>query len=236
MKTPMRAIVWRSFAILMLGSVVDDATAQSALRAKELTKGEWALVPEWCIDSQDGPYGGPDYGGMNKSPRAPKWVSLMGSDFWHMHHYCRGLRDILRLKQAGLSGPDRTFLIGRAIAEFEYVLGNCHPNMPLLPEVLLKKGEMHLLQQDLANAQFAFEQARKLRPDYWPAYDRWIVELVKLKRYDTARALAEEGLIHSPGEPTLTAHLTSIKQAASLTAAAPRNTRTARTAAASASR
>lgn len=180
-------------------------------KARGYTQGEWALLPEWCIDSQDGPYGSPEGGNYtNKSPRAGKWVSLMGQDFWHMHHYCRGLRDLRRTQIAGISRRDRETLLQRAVAEFEYIINNCQPSMALMPEVYLRMGETFLLQNKVGDANAAFEEARRLKPDYWPAYDRWIAVLLEIKQYDAARRLATEGLSHSPGQPELTARLQTI--------------------------
>lgn len=203
-----------TFCILL--SAMQPLYAQeTGVRARQITSGELTLLPEWCIDSQEGPYGGPEGGeGLNRSPRARQWVSLMGNDFWHMHHYCRGLRDVLRLKSAGLSKPDRQFLTGRAIGEFTYIINNCKNTMPLLPEVYLKKGEVHMMRQELSAASDAFEMSRKLKPDYWPAYDRWIAVLLEIKQFDKARALAQEGLGYAPNQPNLTARLAAINAAA----------------------
>ncbi len=211
-----RTLVMAAAVLGLFTAAADDAQAQAAgIRAKEYTAGEQALLPEWCIDSQDGPYGSPEGGSYtNKSPRAPAWVNAMGSDFWHMHHYCRGLRDTMRLRSAGLSGLDKNFLTQRAVSEFYYVINNCKPTMPLMPEVYLKLGEVYLLQQNLPEAQAAFERSRELKPDYWPAYDRWIGVLMGLKQFDTARALVKEGLAHSPAEPTLLARSAALDAAA----------------------
>lgn len=188
------ALVWGAAA----------AQVSAAIRAKEPTPGELALLPEWCIDSQDGPYGSPEGPtGMNRSPRAAKWVAAMGTDFWHMHHYCRGLRDTLRLRRPALSPGERTFLMERAINEFEYVITNCLPSMPLMPEVLLKKGQIHLMRGDLEAASLTFERSRQLKPDYWPAYTMWVDALLELRQYDAARALIEEGLRQVPQSPQL---------------------------------
>lgn len=201
-------------AILLSGCALAWAQSAGDPKWRGYTQGEWALMPEWCIDSQDGPYGSPEGGNwMNKSPRAPTWVAIMGQDFWHMHHYCRGLRAKLRLQRPGLSTLDRNWLIRNAISEFEYIFNNCKPTMPLMPEVYLKLGEVHLINKDLGSAQAAFEQSRRLKPDYWPAYDRWIGVLIDLKQWERARQLTQEGLSHMPGEPNLSARLQRIESA-----------------------
>ena len=222
------------FALLALPSAPLHAQVQPNLSANFYTKGDYALLPEWCMDSQDGPYGSPEGGEyLNKSPRARQWVSLMGSDFWHMHHYCRGLKGMLRLRSPGIPPQLRTGLMKSTLGEFAYVINNCGPKMPLLPEVYLKQGEVFLMLGDLPNAQTSFEKSRELKPDYWPAYDRWLAVLIDLKRWDTARELAQEGLRLSPAQPNLTARLAAIdagagrkaggaKSAAASTGDAPR--------------
>jgi tetratricopeptide (TPR) repeat protein len=195
---------------LLLAATSLPALAQQLIRDEirnrsGYTQGQWALLPEWCIDSQDGPYGSPEGAAwLNKSPRAPHWVTLMGHDFWAMHHYCRGLRQELLLNSLGAVTPrERAAMIENALDEYRYIFRNTKPTMPLLPEVYLKAGEMHLLRNDLPAAQQHFEMARQLKKDYWPAYTRWVDVLIGLKQTDRARELVAEGLAHMPGEPNL---------------------------------
>ena len=203
-------------AVCMFLPAVAPAQMSPRVTAKEVTPGEQALLPDWCIDSQDGPFGSPEGSdGLNRSPRARQWVSLMGADFWHMHHYCRGLRDLVRLKGSVLTPTERTYLLGRAINEFDYVLKICQPTMPLLPEVLLRRGESQTQMGDLVGAIDSFHGALKLKPDYWPASDRLLGVLIGLKQYDRARALADEALAASPGEPSLLARRQAIGAAVS---------------------
>lgn len=206
-----RAIAFIAGVLLLCHGASIAQGMSSRATAKQVTPGEQALLPEWCIDSQDGPYGGPEGGeGLNKSPRARKWVGLMGTDFWHMHHYCRGLRDVLRLSTMVLSPRERVFLQERAVDEFNYLLKVCRPTMPLLPEVLLKKGEIQTQMGEIVGALDSFEASTRLKPDYWPAYDRWLGVLIKFKQYDRAAAVLEQGLAASPGQPNLVAWQKSI--------------------------
>ena len=189
--------------LLAFTALAAHAQLRPEISSLTFTEGEWALLPEWCIDSQQGPYGSPEFGGLNKSPRASQWVALMGPDFWHMHHYCRGLTDLNRLNRADLSPRERIALMETAINEFKYVINNCKPTMPLMPEAFLRMGDVHVMRNDYAQASAAFEQARRLKPDYWPAYSRWADVLIGLKQFERARALLEEGLGHSPQQPVL---------------------------------
>ncbi len=202
---PAMAIAVACTAVLLL-SFMPAAHAQlnGSLMSRTFTQGEWAVLPEYCIDTQAGPFGGPEGGGgMNRSPRAPQWVGLMGGDFWNMHHYCYALRDLRRVDDARATARDRTALLQRAEDDMGYVIKTSSPSMPLMPEVLLKLGEVKLKLGDLPGAQEAFERSRALQPDYWPAYTRWIDVLVGLKQTGTARALAEEGLRFSPDSAEL---------------------------------
>jgi tetratricopeptide (TPR) repeat protein len=75
--------------------------------------------------------------------------------------------------------------------------------MPLMPEVYLRVGDLYLRKGDRPKASDAFAAARRLKPDYWPAYTRWADELVSLRLFDAAEALIDEGLLHEPNEPQL---------------------------------
>ncbi|MBK9234539.1 MAG: hypothetical protein IPO19_00105 [Rhodoferax sp.] len=66
-------------------------------------------------------------------------------------------------------------------------------------------GEAHLLLGSTGSAADAFRTARELKPDYWPAYTRWIDALLKSNQKAEAKALAAEGLRYSPQAPELVA-------------------------------
>ena len=199
-----RRVCHAALLLSMLPALQVHAQMREELRSRAFSDGEWALLPEWCIDTQQGPYGGPEGGaGLNKSPRAGQWLGLMGTDFWNMHHYCRGLTDENRLKRADLSPRERTALMESAINEYRYVIRTSKPTMPLMPEAFLRIGDLQVTRGQLPEASAAFEQARKLKPDYWPAYSRWAEVLIELKQMERARALLEEGLAHSPQQPVL---------------------------------
>ena len=192
-------------ALLMAAALPALAQASTAVTSTQITRGEYHVLPEYCPDTQGGP------NGALSAPNARKWVALMGADFWHMHHYCWGLRDMLRLRQAGLTPNERQMLMGRAVGDFEYVLNRVQPTMPLLPEVLLKKGEVHEMQGNLSAALEAFAASMKFKPDYWPAYDRTVSIYLGLKQTDKALAVAERGLLASPNQPNLLALVQAIK-------------------------
>ena len=204
------------------------AQRASARAPRGFTWGELAVLPDYCRDTQGVLYGA--HGSHDDSPRAAEWVAKMGEDFWHMHHYCYALRDMRQATEAGASPSRKTYLYLRAVGDLMYVVNNCQPSMPLFPEVYLKLGEVYLLQGNVVDAKVAFERARLIRPDYWPAYTRWIDVLVPLKLHKEAKALAEEGLRHAPdAEPLRQAFIrlggnpAAVKPAATAAAAAPPN-------------
>lgn len=207
-----RLIVCGIFLVLCFG--VNDAIAQGFPRAEPVgfTWGELSLLPEYCKDTQGTVWDTLGNGGP-MAPETPKWVSLMGEDFYHAHHYCYGLRNILRAQAVGESTAQGKDLLRNALGEFRYMFKNTSPMMPLKPEIYLKNGEVHLKLGNIVEAGVSFEQARRLKPDYWPAYSRWADVLLGLKQHDTARKLLEDGLQHSPGQQELVKRLTSLERA-----------------------
>jgi tetratricopeptide (TPR) repeat protein len=168
------------------------------------TAGQWALLPEWCRYTQDNAEAWRANIPWHAVPEAQKWIALLGPDMQHLHHYCRGMRaELLLTSIPDLNPRERLTLNERIVDEMQYIISTCQPTMRLMPEVLIKKGDAHLRMGQLPLASEAFEQSRRLKPDYWPAYTRWADVLISLKQFDRARALIEEGLANAPGEPQL---------------------------------
>jgi len=190
--------------LLALAGAVSSATGNEDRLPKEpnnFTWGELALLPEYCRDTMATLYQLPS--NPQESPRAPYWVSLMGKDFWHMHHYCWGLREMLRHGLAGKTPQQRRGHVEQALLEYAYVVRNVSPTMILMPEVYLKIGEAHLLLGDVPAAAQAFATSRSLKPDYWPSYQKWIDVLVASRQYEQALQLARQGLAAAPDSPEM---------------------------------
>jgi tetratricopeptide (TPR) repeat protein len=197
MKHALLSTVTSASALALI--VVSAASAQTDRMPTEpngFTWGELSLLPAYCKDTQGVLY--QVQGNGQDSPRAPYWVSLMGQDFWHMHHYCYGQVAILRASQPQMTPVDRKRLYTRAVNEYGYVIRNSSPTTALMPEVFYKLGEAHLLLENVGAAQQAFARSRDLKPDYWPAYTKWADVLAGIKQYDQALALVREGLRHAP--------------------------------------
>lgn len=184
-------------AILFSGGGLQFSHAQIASevdigqRRGSFTPGELALLPPYCHAMQ----GSPDYTG----PGGARWRAWLGNDLQHIHHYCRGLRDVIFATFVARIPPHhRSFLWERAVDEYDYMLRNSAPTMPLLPEIHFKRGEALLKLGRVFEAEESFTRAWKLKPDYWEPYAAWADKLVELKMYDRARDTLENGLAQAP--------------------------------------
>jgi hypothetical protein len=185
-------------ALLLLAA----AASVRADRPEGITDGEIALLPPYCVDTQGFSYGA---SANNMSPRAPRWIALMGETFWAMHHYCWGLANFRRAQMAGVPKERRAYLVQTAIDDYRFVVRNAPATFVLLPEIYTRIGEAHVFLRQYTQAGSAFEKARSLKPDYWPPYVAWIDVLVQLKLTTQARKLLSEGLAIMPTEPALLA-------------------------------
>lgn len=202
---------WLASGLVLVAAPV---FAQTDAGRPKYTAADWAMLPVWCIDTQDGSFGAPSFGsspvGRNRSPRSDKWTGLFGNDFWHMHHICRAMYHEQRSRIGVLSSKERAESVSRALGDYEYILQNCSSRMILMPEVYYRIGDLRLKFNDPVRAGEAFLAARRLKPDYWPAYVRWVDQLIALKLTDQALTLVQEGLTHSPGQADLLQRLKAL--------------------------
>lgn len=178
-------------AAMPLPLLAQETGVDIGQRRGSFTAGELALLPPVCNAMQ----GMPDYTG----PGGARWRGWLGKDLQHVHHYCRGLRDVIFATfDARITSQQRKFLWERAIDEYGYMIQNCAPTMPLLPEIFFKRGEALLKLNRLAEAESSFKQSWKLKADYWPAYAAWADKLVELKQIERARETLEIGIERAP--------------------------------------
>ena len=109
-----------------------------------------------------------------------------------------------RSQRAGLAKQTRKGLWDAAKGDFFYVINHTPKDFVLLPEIYTRLGETELLLEQPQNAKNSFEMARKLKPDYWPAYSHWAEYLRKNGHREEALAIVKEGLKHSPQSKVLT--------------------------------
>lgn len=127
----------------------------------------------------------------------------MGEHFWAMHHHCWGLIRFRRSEQLGVPPVVRRGLLRHAIGDFEFVTKSMPRDFIMAPEIFTYTGRAHLLLNESGLAERAFINARKAKPDYWPAYSWWSTYLINNGRREEARELIEEGLRHSPDSKVL---------------------------------
>jgi Tetratricopeptide repeat len=190
-----------STSALLVVALISLLPVAGFARPDEVTAAEMKTLPAYCIDTEGFGYG--HERSANRSPRAGHWEGLMGRGFWTLHHYCYGL--IYRHRVASKSVPRgrRAFTIGQMISEYYFVIHNTRPGFVLLPEVWTRIGEAELMRDNVGGAHDAFQTARQLRPDYWPAYSMWAEVLLKARSPDKARTVLAEGLSHAPNSAEL---------------------------------
>jgi len=166
-----------------------------ANKPKNITKAEMALIPKYCPDTMGFGYGDAHF---NTSPRAPHWVSMLGKDFWNLHHYCWALINLNRANRFGIAKQLRKGILEDVLNDYRYVLDRAASDFILAPEILTRVGEAELKLARPERADEAFSRARQIKPDYWPAYSHWIEYLIAKGRRAEAKSLAQEGLEYSP--------------------------------------
>ena len=171
-------------------------------RRRTFTPGEMALVPEYCQFQQGDP--------RRDTPRGRYYMSVLGPALDDIHHYCRGLRDMMFARTLSLRPEHKRALWERAVQEIDYVIKRNPPTLVLMPELFYRRGEAMIELGRLDEAQLAFERSRALKPDYWPAYTRWADYLVEMKRIDEARALLQEGAKQAPDSAELQQRLSRL--------------------------
>jgi tetratricopeptide (TPR) repeat protein len=193
-------------ALLVAGLLIPHlAVADTPLN---ITRGEVALLPPYCPDSQtfglqgfrEGPH-----------PKQQVWIAEMGQTFWAIHHYCWALVSASRAKRAGVSAQQRVGLYQAAIADSYYVLEHSQPDFVLLPEIYLRMGQFAIGAGDPVRAAEFFEKSRERKPDYWPAYVELANLNISLGRKQVALEAVQAGLLAVPDQANLKELLTRLK-------------------------
>jgi tetratricopeptide (TPR) repeat protein len=171
-----------------------------AMQPYNITQAEMALVPAYCKDANTFGYGGT---ADNMSPNAPKWVALMGTGFWAIHHYCWALITLMRVQKSSTPPVIKTGARREALGDLGYVIEHSPPDFIMLPEIFTKKGQIELNLDSPRDAEASFAKARALKPDYWPAYFHWAEYLKASGHKAQAKVLVEEGLSYTPDAKAL---------------------------------
>ena len=198
---------------LVLGAWSLMPSTGLADKPKNITQGELAIAPTYCVDTMGlAGYGDAYY---NTSPRAPHWVSLMGKGFWAMHHYCYALINLARSEKFGVSDQQRQALRMSAINDIDYVLTNTTESFVMRPELLVKKGAVLVTLHQGRAAVAAFREASQSKQDYWPAYTHWAELLRSNGKVEEAKTVVEAGLKYAPDAKLLQSMLADLSNASS---------------------
>lgn len=171
-----------------------------ATKPADIKDAEMAMLPKYCPDTMGFNYGDAYY---NTSPRAKYWVSVMGKDFWNVHHYCWAQINRLRATKNGVRPEFRRGKLEEVRSDYLYVIEKAKKDFVLLPEILTRLGEIELLLEHVEAAGEAFARARSIKPDYWPAYSGWAEYLIKIGKRNDASILVKTGLEYVPSAKVL---------------------------------
>lgn len=180
---------------------------------ENITMGDLALTHPICFHVQAIPITGWTRL-ARESPQSNYWDAKIGGSemLWAMHHYCWALIHLRRADGPSVTPEERKYLRGVAISDFYYVVRHAQrlsnpASFLMLPEILHRIGDAYALLENTSGAITAYEQARTVKPDYWPPYlgHAQLLEKVGLRK-QAVRAL-EQGLQIMPDEPNLSAAL-----------------------------
>ena len=171
-----------SFSMLIPGI----ASAKPA----NVTEAELQILPRYCRDTMWFP--------ARHSQRKDYWIGVMGKTFIHMHHYCWGLVNLNRARKSEVRLGRKMSGLNDVLNDFRYVVNAAPPDFLLLPEIYTRIGEVELLLKNTQKANEAYEKARNLKSDYWPAYSQWVEFLISIGKRSEALELVKNGLKHSP--------------------------------------
>ena len=104
-------------------------------RRVTFTDGELQRLPDFCRYQQ-----GPNF----DTQQGLYYRQVLGVAQSHIHHYCRGLRDMFFARVAPVSAQVRRALWDRALDEMNYMVRNTPQDNTLMPEVWYQRGEVLL--------------------------------------------------------------------------------------------
>ena len=108
--------------LICLCSVLYSEAADFKMKPFEPTPAEIANMPEMCLAK---------WHATRNSSRAQEinayYFKVFGQDWTHMHHYCFALNFAKRASAPNISKAEKTFELGRAVNNLEYVLEHTSP-------------------------------------------------------------------------------------------------------------
>lgn len=156
-----------------------------------VTSAEMATIPPYCPYAQS-------WDQYMVSPESKRWASILGKPFHAIHHYCWAQINMQRALRSGTPEATRISLFKSVRDDYLYVAQRATPDFVLLPEIMSRLGEVEVRLSLIREADQSFAMARKLKPDYWPAYSHWAEFLIKIGKKSEAINIVKTGLAYSP--------------------------------------
>jgi tetratricopeptide (TPR) repeat protein len=183
-------------ALIIAAALTGAFPLANAAEPERVSAGEMAMLPPYCADRV--------WAGLQPSPeRRAYWLSLLGSSWGGLHHYCWALVNVSRATLMPMAVGARLFLLEQAVNDYRYTLDNSTADFVLLPEILTRLGEAQAMRGRQIEAIAAYERAISAKSDYWPAYERLALTFADAKLPKRALEAAKRGLIEVPGQTRL---------------------------------
>lgn len=175
------------------------AGGAGASKDVEPTEAELAFLPPYCKDAKTTTRRSGNYLSL---PSSQYWLKILGREFSHIHHYCRGLAAMQRAETARDKWT-RTYYFRAVIGEINYVLERADAKFVLLPELYTQKGLATMRLKQGGDAVTLFEKALQLKADYWVPYAYLSDYYRDIGEREKARQVLTEGLRHVPDSKSL---------------------------------
>jgi len=174
------------FLALALG-----ATSSHAIEPWKPTDSELTSLPPFCKARFN-----------EGSPEYKQWLSVLGPDFGHTHHYCAGVNYLNRYYRTR-SKQGKTFNLNNARSNFEYMVSHAAPSYSLMPEIHANLGTVYSLMNQPAQAITHFNRAITLDPRQPRPYNVLADFYIRIKQPAKALEIVIEGLRHNPDTRSL---------------------------------
>ncbi|MGX2039757.1 tetratricopeptide repeat protein [Methylocaldum sp. MU1018] len=166
-----------------------------------ITASELQQMPGYCRALSEGHYA--------EDAKRLRNLSLSAKGFTSIHHFCQGLKFLLRADRAK-DAQSKGFNLQSAIGNFDYVL-DANERMPATsPRLKAYRAQAHFykaeaLKRANRSAEMAAEYIRaiQLKPDYAHAYAQLFDFYLKVGDREEAEKTLEAGLKHAPNSSAL---------------------------------
>lgn len=166
------------------------------------TAEEFARLPPYCAARMK----------KNEDPAAYQaWQSRIHPNcFIHIHHYCAALNGIEHARMARTKQERDRLLLDSMAGGFDYMWNQAGASCPMMPEILVGKGNALIMLGKEPEAAISFQKAIQLNQRYMPAYAALADLYKKSGQIDAARRLLDYGLKIEPQNKSLNRRLAEL--------------------------